>query len=160
MDDWIQWTLKDSFKVQIPADAKTRLDDDGATAVIQMGSGEEVTEVLLSNYPLKNVTTDRTDQAIALRDLAYDFFNRAVRKTLGHEVPFNVDVTEDPEGKLYYAEGVSVLEKGGDRIWLVRMYAQRGDSRFWLIHWNGPKDNLEVVMRIFVSFEPAETSFR
>jgi hypothetical protein len=160
MDDWVQWNLKDCFKLQIPAEAKTRLDDDGTTAVIRLGSGPGVTEVLLSNYPLKQVAPDKAAQAEALRDIVSDFFGRAIVEAFGHSVPFDVEPVEDPDLDLSCAQGVAVFEREGRTVWVVRAYARAGESRFWLMHWNGPKDDLEVVMRVFVSFEPAESSFR
>src|SRR4030095_378514 len=111
MSEWLQWDLKGSCRVQIPADARTRLEDDGATAVIQLGTGEDITEVLLSNFPLKKPTQDRTELAIELRDHAIGFFNHAVAKAVGHAVPINVEVTEEPDQKLYYAQGVAVIDK-------------------------------------------------
>jgi len=160
MDDWLKWDLKGAFRIHVPADAATRLDDDGTTAVIQLGSGADVSEVLMSNLPLKKVPQDRTELALQLRDHADDFFTRAVPKAIGHVVPFDVDVTEEPDQNLHFAQGVSVVEKSGRRIWLARIYARQGESRFWILHWNGPKDKLETIMRIFVSFEPEESSFR
>lgn len=38
MDEWLEWTLKGCFRIDIPADAQTRLDDDGTTAVIRLGT--------------------------------------------------------------------------------------------------------------------------
>jgi hypothetical protein len=159
MDKWLEWELKGSFRIHIPADAQPRLDDDGTTAVIRLGSNGDISEVLMSNFPLKNVTEDRTELAIQLRDLADDFFSRAVPKALGHEIPFNVEVTEEPEGSLYWAQGVSAIGPQWQRVWVARFYARRGERRFWIMHWNGPRDNLETIMRIFVSFEPEESSF-
>src|SRR5262245_45595326 len=97
MDEWVRWELKDCFNVQIPADAKPRIDDDGSTAVIRMGNPGDVTEVLLSNYPLQKVASDEADQAEALRGILTDFFDRAVREAFGHPVPFHVEPVEDPD---------------------------------------------------------------
>jgi len=159
MSDWLQWNLSGSFRVQIPADAQTRLDDDGTTAVIRCGTGEEVTEVLMSNFPLEKPTPDTTALAEELQDIARGFFSRAVHHAVGHAVPFDVHFAEDPELELYYAEGISVLEKGGGQIWVARFYGRPGMSRFWIVHWNGLKKNLETIMRVLVSFEPDESSF-
>jgi hypothetical protein len=160
MDDWVQWNLKDGFKVQIPADATTRIDDDGTTAVVRLPRAAGVTEVLLSNYPLEKVALEKGGQADALGDIVRDFFGRAVVEAFGHAVPFDVEPVEDPDLDVSCAQGVAVFEREGTAVWVVRVYARPGDPRFWLIHWNGSKENLEVVMRIFVSFEPAEASFR
>lgn len=153
MMDWVQWNLKDGFKVQIPADARTRIEDDGTTAVIRLPNAAGVTEVLLSNYPLENVVAD-------VQGIVGDFFGRAVVEAIGHPVPFDVEPVEDPGLDLSCAQGVAVVEREGRAVWVVRAYARPGEPRFWLIHWNGSKEHLETVMRIFVSFEPAEASFR
>jgi hypothetical protein len=160
MSEWLQWTLKDSFRVHIPPDAQTRLDDDGTTAVIRLGIGEDVSEVLMSNFPLKQPAPDRTALARELQNLGRGFFTGPVSNAVGHPVLFHVDFTEEPEGDLSYAQVVSVLEKGGDRIWVARFYGRPGMDRFWIMHWNGPKTTLETVLRIFVSFQPDEFSFR
>lgn len=160
MGDWLEWEIKGGFRIHIPPNARTRLDDNGCTAVIQMGSGEAITEALISNYPLKQATQDRTELAIQLRDLADDFFVRSVTKALGHDIPFDVEVTEEEDQKLYWSQGVSAIGPGWDRVWVARFYARLGDSRFWIIHWNGPREDLETTMRIFVSFEPEVFSFR
>lgn len=160
MEDWVQWNLKDGFKVQIPAEAKTRIDDDGTTAVIRLPNAAGVTEVLLSNYPLEKVSPGKAEQAGFLRDIVGDFFGRAVVEAFGHAMPFDVEAVEDPDLDVSCAQGVAVFEREGRAVWVVRAYARAGEPRFWLIHWNGPKEHLEVVMRIFVSFEPAAASFR
>jgi hypothetical protein len=160
MEDWVQWSLKDGFKVHIPADATTRIEDDGTTAVIRLPNAAGVTEVYLSNVPLEKVTSGKTEQAAALRAIVGDFFRRAVVEAFGHDVPFDVEPVEDPDLKVSCAQGVAVVEREGRAVWVVRVYARPGEPRFWLVHWNGSKDNLETVMRIFVSFEPAEASFR
>jgi hypothetical protein len=160
MEDWVQWNLKDGFKVHIPAAATTRIDDDGTTAVIRLPGAAGVTEVLLSNYPLEKVAPGKAEQADALRAIVTDFFGRAVVEAFGHPVPFDVEPVDDPDLDVSCAQGVAVFEREGRSVWVVRVYARPGESRFWLIHWNGPKDHLEIVMRIFVSLEPAESSFR
>lgn len=160
MADWVQWNLTDGFRVQIPADATTRIDDDGTTAVIRLPRAAGVTEVLLSNYPLEKAMPGKAGQADALREIVGDFFGRAVGEAFGHAVPFDVEPVEDPDLDVACAQGVAVVEREGRAIWVVRVYARAGEPRFWLIHWNGPKVDLETVMRIFVSFEPAEASFR
>ena len=161
MDDWVQWNLKDCFTVHIPAEAKTRLDDDGTTAVIRLGSGTGVTEVLLSNYPLEKAIPEKAELDASLHDIVTDFFSRAVVKAVGRAVPFNVEPVEDPDLVTCCAQGVAVFEsEEGKSVWVARIYARPGDGRFWIMHWNGPKDDLEVVMRIFVSFVPATSSFR
>jgi len=160
MDEWVRWDLKDCFRVQIPAEAKTRLDDDGTTAVIRVGSPGAVTEVLLSNYPLESGKAEEADPIDALRGILTAFFDRAFLEAFGHAVPCHVEPVEDPDLEVSCAQGVAVLQNPTEAVWVARAYARPGGSRFWLMHWNGPKDNLELVMRIFVSFEPAETSFR
>jgi hypothetical protein len=160
MEDWVEWNLKDGFKVHIPADATTRIDDDGTTAVIRLPNAAGVTEVLVSNYPLDKVTPGKAEQAEALRSIVGEFLGRSVVEALGHAVPFSVEPVEDPDLEGSCAQGVAVVEREGRAVWVVRVYARPGEPRFWLIHWNGSKENLETVMRIFVSFEPAAASFR
>ena len=160
MDDWVRWNLKDCFTVLIPATATTRLDDEGTTAVIRLGSGAGVTEVLLSNYPLRKVASERAEQADVVRDIVTEFFTDAVQQVAGYPVPFEVEPVEDPDFDGCCAQGVAVFRNEGNAITVARTYARPGESRFWLMHWNGFKPELDVVMRIFVSFEPAEASFR
>ena len=160
VDDWVCWNLKDCFAVHIPAEAKTRLDDDGTTAVIRLGSGPGVTEVLLSNYPLKPVSPDPAELDAALHDILTKFFSGAVEEAFGHAVPFNVEPVDDPDLDGRCAQGVAVFERDGKAMWVARVYARPGDGRFWIMHWNGPKADLDVVMRIFVSFVPATSSIR
>jgi hypothetical protein len=154
MEEWLEVDLNGNFRVQIPVDAKASLPDDGCTAVIRLDDQGDATEVLISNYPLGRATDDKSDHAGALRDVVADFFTRAVPKTLGHGIRFNIEVSEELDRSMIYAQGVGLIEK--DLVWLVRAYARPGDDRFWLMHWHGPKDKMPVVLRIFVTFDPAE----
>jgi len=149
MDEWVELDLNGNFRVQIPADAKAGLQEDGGGAVIRLDNSGEATEVLISNVPLGRPADDRSEHAGALRDVVADFFTRTVPKSR-----FTIEVTDEADQPLLYAQGVGLIEK--DRVWLVRAYARAGDDRFWLVHWNGPKVKMSVVLRIFVTFDPAE----
>lgn len=159
MDDWRGWEFKDCFKIQLPADSTPRLDEDGTTAVIRIGNPGDVTEVLLSNYPLQKGASEEKDLMEALREILTEFFGESFRESFGHLVPFHVEPVEDPDLKASCAQGVAVLQDARDALWIARVYARPGEPRFWLMHWNGPRGNLETVMRIFVSFEPEDSSF-
>jgi len=132
--------LDGNFRVQVPAAAKAGLRDEGRRAVIDLG---DATELLISNLPLGKALEDTA----ALRDEVARFFNEAVPKAR-----FSIEVEEGQP--LSFAQGVGLVEK--DRVTLARAYARRGEDRFWLLHWTGPKDKTSVVLRIFVTFDPAE----
>jgi hypothetical protein len=153
MEEWVELALDENFRLQMPADAKASLQDEGGTAVIRLGDSGKATEVLISNFPLGTASTDRREHAEILRETLAEFFTGAVPQTLGREVQFKIEVTEETERSLYYAQGVALI--GKDAVWLARAYARRGEERFWLIHWKGPKDRIPLVMRIFVTFDPA-----
>jgi hypothetical protein len=140
MDEWVELDLDGNFRVQAPADAKAGLRDGGSRAAIDLG---DATEVLISNLPLAKAMSD----AAALRDEVAQFFNEALPKAR-----FSIEVEEDQS--LVSAQGVGVIQK--DRVTLARAYARRGDDRFWLLHWTGPKEKTSTVLRIFVTFDPAE----
>jgi hypothetical protein len=146
MDEWVELDLNGNFRVQVPAAARASLRDEGSSAVIDLG---DETEVLISNAPLGKAANDAGEHAAALRDAVSGFFNRTVARTA---MPFSIDVSED--GSLPCAQGVGLLEK--NRVLLARACARTGDDRFWLLHWNGPKGKMAVVLRIFVTFDPAE----
>ncbi len=146
MDEWVELDLNGNFRVQVPADARASLREEGSSAVIELG---DASEVLISNAPLNKATNDAGEHADALRTVVIDFFNRTVANAV---MPFTIDVSD--EGTPPCAQGVGLLEK--NRVLLARACARRGDDRFWLLHWNGPKDRMAVVLRIFVTFDPAE----
>jgi hypothetical protein len=148
-DEWVELDLDGNFKVQIPADATPSLREEGSSAVIRLDPLGDSTEVLISNGPLAKAADDRVQHAGALRDAVADFFNRTVANAV---MPFTIDVGE--EGIHSFAQGVGLLEK--NRVLLARAYARRGEDRFWLLHWHGPKDKMAVVLRILVTFDPAE----
>jgi hypothetical protein len=141
MDEWVELDLDGNFKVQIPADATPGLQGETSAAVIHLG---DAGDVLISNAPLAKAA-----DAGALRVAVAEFLTRVLPTSR-----FTIEAAEELNPSVLSAQGVGLVGKG--RVWLARACARRGDDRFWLLHWTGPKDKTSVVLRIFVTFDPAE----
>jgi len=159
-DGWVLWSPKDCFSVEIPADATPRLDDDGRAAVIRLGRGAGVAEVLLSNHPLKEVTPARVEQADVVREIAAEFFTDTVQRWRGPPVSFQVDRFDVIGFDGCCVQGIGGAEKEEKTITFLRVYARPGDRRYWLVHWNGVLKDVEAVVDVVSSFLPDDASFR
>lgn len=151
MEGWKVLNVYGHFQIRIPTSAAARIEEDESTAAIRLGTFDDATEILISNYPLPEALRAQATRRDAVRGLVADFFNRAVKKAVGHEVAFECDVTEDLENRAWCAQGVANIE--GERYWIAKVCAQNGDDSFWLMHWNGPISNLKsTIYEIFGSF--------
>ena len=157
MEDWKHLKIGDHFRIRIPPDAKARFQDVGETIVIRVGKGDEASEVVIANFPLSKTSSVPRGFQDILRETIAQFFDGAVRKSVGRLLEFTTEVAEDVEIKAWFAQGAARKEENWS--WLVKVCAMPGEDRFWLLHWNGPDSERFQVFKMLSSFKvPAEHS--
>lgn len=153
--DWKTVEVRGEFRIDAPAFARCRMDDDETTFVVNLKDHDvDETEVLISRYPVgENI--EQLARTAMLEERVRAFIEIAKQ---GQEAPekigSNVRTSYDADLNRYMSQGVLTMSK--DRWWIVRGYTRDGWPDWYLVHWNGPKPYLEkMVVRIMESFNPS-----
>lgn len=149
MPNWKQYSLDGVFSIALPPSTEAIVEDDDSMFVLTP-PGEHATDILVGLFPLE-AGIKVSDEV--LKSHLSDFIDRCVRGVATVRDYCVEPAADNDDPKLCVWQAIVAIED--DRFWLVRLYGWREGSQQLLVHWTGPKRQLqEVVIKAFVTLEP------
>jgi hypothetical protein len=151
LEYWKHLKIGDRFRIRVPLASSARIEEDEATVAIRIGEGEDASELLIANFPLRKSSGEPAELMSTLRGIIEQFFHGPVSEAGGHILDYTVEAAEDPENAAWTAAGIArALD---DCACVAKACARLREDHCWLLHWNGPATDVESILKILSSFK-------
>jgi len=145
--------VKDEFSIQIASADSYRIADDEATFVVSLSQPKN-TEIRICKYPLTSTGEPDGDVKGHLeKDMIA--FCESVGRSVHSKSTFNIVTNPSEKVKGYVSQAVILWSDAHlEYCCVARGCATQGKDDFYLLHWNGMKNDAQNVIEIFESFTP------